>query len=199
MFDRKHYFVLGVIVLIVSIVVPVITNYLMFVGNFKVAGDEKTWIGYLGSFWGSVISGALTLIGVGFTINSSYEGIKLTLKAQKEAQERQIMIDSMKARLMNLYQPLYFLINEFHYTHGAHNFEDLTDEEKRKFSNVLSENLIYADSKLDEKYMEFRWALNSNDIENANKLYIEIGRLVDDEVDFLRNELKLPKLKDVEE
>ncbi|MED4392520.1 hypothetical protein P4699_20350 [Priestia aryabhattai] len=62
---------------IIMILFPIITNGLMLVGNFKVAGDSQisqTWIGYLGSFWGAilggVISGAITLIGVRLTIHN---------------------------------------------------------------------------------------------------------------------------------
>jgi hypothetical protein len=32
----------------------------MFVVGFRVAGDEKTWIGYLSSFWGTVIGGVIS-------------------------------------------------------------------------------------------------------------------------------------------
>ncbi|MGE7607665.1 hypothetical protein ACQKML_13740 [Peribacillus frigoritolerans] len=60
--------------LIIMLLFPVITNWLMFVGNFKVAGDDKTWIGFLGSFCGAIIggiiSGTITLMGVRLTIQS---------------------------------------------------------------------------------------------------------------------------------
>jgi hypothetical protein len=60
------------LVVAIMIIVPVITNSLMFVGNFKVAGNEGIWIGYFGSYWGAIIggvvSGAITLIGVRQTI-----------------------------------------------------------------------------------------------------------------------------------
>ncbi|MBU8732343.1 hypothetical protein [Cytobacillus oceanisediminis] len=59
---------------ILMMIFPIITNGLMFVGDFKVAGDTKTWIGYLGSFWGAIIggivSGAITLMGVRLTIEN---------------------------------------------------------------------------------------------------------------------------------
>lgn len=65
----------GIIITIaIMILFPILTNILMFVGDYKVAGDDKTWIGYLGSFWGAiiggVISGAITLIGVQITISN---------------------------------------------------------------------------------------------------------------------------------
>lgn len=54
------------------IIIPILTNCLMFFSIFPVSGDEKTWIGFLGSFWGAIIggiiSGAITLIGVRLTI-----------------------------------------------------------------------------------------------------------------------------------
>lgn len=60
--------------IILMILIPIITNYLMFIGDFKVAGDVDTWIGYLGSFWGAIIggtiSGAITLVGVRLTIKN---------------------------------------------------------------------------------------------------------------------------------
>lgn len=65
----------GIIITIaIMILFPILTNKLMFVGDYKVAGDDKTWIGYLGSFWGAiiggVISGIITLIGVQITISN---------------------------------------------------------------------------------------------------------------------------------
>jgi hypothetical protein len=69
---ESYKFVLLVVALMV--IFPIITNSLMFVGNFKVAGNDVTWIGYLGSFWGAiiggVISGAITLMGVRLTIEN---------------------------------------------------------------------------------------------------------------------------------
>lgn len=89
-------FVIGSVILM--ILIPIITNYLMFVGDFKVAGDNKTWIGYLGSFWGAIIggiiSGALTLIGVNITIKS---------QLNKEFQE------NMPQQLMNLEDIILFV------------------------------------------------------------------------------------------
>lgn len=63
--------------MIVIFMVPVFVNALMFIEGGNVAGDEKTWIGFLGSFIGAVvggiISGVLTLYGVILTIQRQRE------------------------------------------------------------------------------------------------------------------------------
>lgn len=71
---KKLFFYILIGMACTMIIFPIVTNYLMFFNIFPVAEDEKTWIGYLGSFWGAiiggVISGAITLIGVRMTIQN---------------------------------------------------------------------------------------------------------------------------------
>jgi hypothetical protein len=59
------------------IVFPVMINILMFIEIFPVAGDEKTWISSLNTFWGAiiggVIAGVLTLLGVRITIRENHD------------------------------------------------------------------------------------------------------------------------------
>lgn len=58
----------------IMVIFPIITNELMFIKSYRVADDTKTWIGFIGSFWGAIIggiiSGAITLIGVRMTIQN---------------------------------------------------------------------------------------------------------------------------------
>jgi hypothetical protein len=67
------FLVLGAFTLM--LIFPWITNELMFLRDFRVAGDTNAWLGYQGSFWGAiiggVISGAITLIGVRLTITQN--------------------------------------------------------------------------------------------------------------------------------
>ncbi|PMC37313.1 hypothetical protein CJ195_11155 [Bacillus sp. UMB0899] len=79
--------------LIIAVLVPVLINVLMFINITPVAGDEKTWISTLGSFWGTIIggiiAGAITLYGVRATIKSSEEGINRTLREQRAIREEE--------------------------------------------------------------------------------------------------------------
>lgn len=70
--DKKTSWLFVGGVIIILIIFPIITNALMFIKTYEVAGDSNTWIGFLGSFGGAiiggVISGAITLVGVRLTI-----------------------------------------------------------------------------------------------------------------------------------
>jgi hypothetical protein len=170
MFNKKHYMVLGVIVLIVSIVVPVITNYLMFVGNFKVAGDEKTWIGYLGSFWGAIIGGAIsgyiTLMGVGLTINHA-EKIRKQDEYPKKINNLEKLINKLESNLkeietfLRLKPPFELNNNEdlrLFFIDGnlniqpTENYQDIVD----KFLYELKEIILEIDSKWYKDYFVLR-------------------------------------------
>lgn len=96
--------------LIIAVLVPVFINIIMFINLTPVAGDEKTWISTLGSFWGAIlggiIAGAITLYGVRATIKSSEEGINRTLTEQRVIREEEKRLATTKERLLNLYQPV---------------------------------------------------------------------------------------------
>jgi hypothetical protein len=61
------------LIVLITLLVPIMVNQLMYIDGGKVAGDKTTWIGFHGSFIGAIvgglISGALTLVGVILTIN----------------------------------------------------------------------------------------------------------------------------------
>ncbi|MFJ7471133.1 hypothetical protein ACIQWI_21560 [Peribacillus frigoritolerans] len=84
---------------IIMLIFPVITNWLMFVGSFEVAGDKNTWIGYLGSFWGAiiggVISGAITLLGVRMTIKDA-EKVRQKDEYPKKINNLEILIHQLE-------------------------------------------------------------------------------------------------------
>jgi hypothetical protein len=75
--NNRHWTFLVAGIIIILIFVPIIVNGIMFINVGGVAGDEKTWIGFMGSFIGAiiggVISGILTLIGVILTIQRQRE------------------------------------------------------------------------------------------------------------------------------
>jgi hypothetical protein len=105
--ERKHwgYFIAGIMA--VLIIVPLIVNGLMFIDGGNVAGDQKTWIGFLGSFIGAIVgglvSGALTLVGVILTINRQRDidfdnkYPKIMVKGKKIYDEMIFITDVLKA------------------------------------------------------------------------------------------------------
>lgn len=149
----------------IAVLVPVFINVIMFINLTPVAGDEKTWISTLGSFWGAIlggiIAGAITLYGVRATIKSSEEGINRTLKEQRAIREEEKRLATTKERLLNLYQPASSLHAEYFYKYNAHNFSSLTPEEKRNFILLLDRNIVYGDKLLFTKLLELTWSARS--------------------------------------
>ncbi|URM31589.1 hypothetical protein LLY41_14300 [Cytobacillus firmus] len=101
--DKKTIVKFIVYISLIAILFPVIINCLMFVNIFPVAGDEKTWISSLGTFWGAIIggvvSGTLTLIGVKISVEGSFKGIRKTI----EHQEKENFKENIGLKLNKLY------------------------------------------------------------------------------------------------
>jgi len=76
MYFIKYYFkkiksFKGAIILIIAILTaPIIVNWIMFQGKWKVAGVISNWIGFYGAYIGSVFGGLITLLGVKLTIDA---------------------------------------------------------------------------------------------------------------------------------
>lgn len=100
--DKKTrwLFVGGAIVIL--IIFPIITNALMFINTIKVAGNENTWIGFLGSFGGAiiggVISGAITLVGVRLTIEHAEKNRRID-EYPKKINNLEILIKKLEKNL----------------------------------------------------------------------------------------------------
>jgi hypothetical protein len=201
--NKTMRYKLILIILAIMILFPIIINMMMNVSVlpslFPVVGDETVWIALLGTFWGAiiggVIAGVLTLYGVNRTIEASFLAIKENDIQQNSLRKKELEINMAKERLKELYQPTESLISKYIYKYGAHNFEDLNDEEKIELIYLLDRNKLYADSELDQKILEIKWASRSKipDIESANNLYSEIGDLIDAEIITLREKLGLPQ------
>lgn len=62
-----------VVIILLATLVPVLVNWIVSGNVGTVAGDDKTWIGFLGTLYGAIIggliSGFLTFLGVFITIN----------------------------------------------------------------------------------------------------------------------------------
>lgn len=88
-FSNKTYIISAIIL----IVIPIVVNELMSFHIVKVYGDTNAWVGFLGSYFGSIISGAITLIGVLLTLQHSEKESKKALDlAKKEARRNQLPI-----------------------------------------------------------------------------------------------------------
>lgn len=72
-FSKKTYYILIIILLFT---IPILVNHLMSFKVTKVYGDTNTWIGFLGSYIGAIISGIVTVFGVLLTIKFTREESK---------------------------------------------------------------------------------------------------------------------------
>jgi hypothetical protein len=68
--QSKRYLYLCIIVLFIILIfiIPFIVNWLMSFSVVKVYGDTNSWIGFLGTYIGSIISGLITFLGVLLTL-----------------------------------------------------------------------------------------------------------------------------------
>jgi len=128
----------------------------MFVGDYKVAGDDKTWIGYLGSFWGAiiggVISGIITLIGVQITISNQDRKEFIN-----QYPHRKIALDNYLTSSNNAKSYLYeafgdkrILLNQGHFYGRIDKFISDLENNLMEVVKVDSESYKFAKSLLEE-------------------------------------------------
>jgi hypothetical protein len=170
MIGKKYYIFLGVFVVVILIVVPVITNYLMFVDNFQVAGDEKTWIGYFGSFWGAiiggVISGVITLLGVRLTIENQERKEFINSYPQKKI-NGDIIQDAIVEFIRDMKSfDLTKEVDKMNAVHRVGRFKNETEsllEKSAIISGQVYQNIRYLSEHLDS------WVRYNNDVAEFNE------------------------------
>lgn len=167
--DNKWIWKFVLYSVIIMLLFPIITNGLMFVGDFKVAGDDKTWIGYLGSFWGAIlggiISGTITLMGVRTTINHNEE-----LRNKENFPNKLYRLEKLISYLENTYKEFEDMMaldfgekRSFFYSIDT-NYNLYKSERFYRYTNQLfeklNEDIVYVDSKTYKMFFEFRRKVN---------------------------------------
>lgn len=175
------WIILSSILLGVVLYLPFIFNNLSFKWEHLFTNENvEPWVNifvtYYGAILGGLISGAITLTGVIITINNN---------ARR---------NSAKDRLFYLYHPVERLLNYFHFSYGAHHFDDLTKEEQEQLLSILSKNLLYADAKVYKNILELHWIYKSDEHDGLNERYIEISYNIHEQIEELRKILHLPKI-----
>ena len=66
--SSRLYIIITILFITLLIVIPTVVNHLMSFKVIKVYGDTNTWIAFLGSYIGSIISGLITFLGVLLTL-----------------------------------------------------------------------------------------------------------------------------------
>ena len=102
--------------------------------------------------------------------------------------ERRSMLN---LRFNNLYAPFEKLI--WLHTHGAFLFTDLDENLQRDFFNLLFSNYEYADAKLKELLLRFKWAYDTPGAapEEANKYFFMIEKQISAMFNYLSKKLFL--------
>jgi hypothetical protein len=157
--NKKVIVIFVFILLILSIGIPFIVNYLTFFRVLPIKGSEETWISTLGSFWGAIvggmISGILTLFGVILTLN----GTLTMLRKEKN-------LDYYKERLRYFYQPAYIKVEKFEYytknvlSKKDLNFNSLDIPNRNSFLALLRNSSSYASDILVEEFFKFEGLYN---------------------------------------
>ncbi|MEH7470529.1 hypothetical protein V7158_01905 [Priestia megaterium] len=83
----------------ILIIIPVVVNSLMFIPVGKAVSTNSVWVGFFGSYIGSILSGLFTLLGVMMTIND------LKNREQEDKLPKQLMaIDDLIAFINRQYK-----------------------------------------------------------------------------------------------
>jgi len=76
----------------ILVIIPIVVNALMFIPVGKAVSTNSVWVGFFGSYIGSILSGLFTLLGVMMTIND------LKNREQEDKLPKQLMaIDDLIA------------------------------------------------------------------------------------------------------
>ncbi|CAG9620865.1 hypothetical protein [Sutcliffiella rhizosphaerae] len=133
MFSKKHLYLFTILI----ILIPVIVNILM---NSRLplfpVGLNNDWIGFFGSFLGSIVGGGLTLLGVKLTLDyqSDKEYINTTPK-------KIMRLHKMSKSLNNLNNHIVFSKGAIDKKYIASKIEELLEEassiDSLVFSNIV--------------------------------------------------------------
>ncbi|MEK4752286.1 hypothetical protein MKX72_07315 [Priestia sp. FSL R5-0597] len=151
--SKRTYIILGILTLLILLVgVPAFVNYLMSVHIVKVYGDVPAWIGFLGTYIGSILSGAITLIGVILTLKHSERQSKIAgalAKTEARRDSLPIMISHAEESLDIIRECLQHInVLERIKNHNPHVFLFILDdcynflqtEESKEFHTRLAES-----------------------------------------------------------
>lgn len=61
---KRPYLIIAILFIILLLFVPYVVNKLMGISITHIHGDSNTWITFLGSYIGSIVSGIITFLGV---------------------------------------------------------------------------------------------------------------------------------------
>ncbi|WP_163529278.1 hypothetical protein [Halobacillus ihumii] len=114
---------------------PILTNFIMTLSWFEIAGDKNTWISFYGSYLGGITGGLLTL-----------GGVLLTLNHQKESKEQDSKVEEHKTLLLMYPKFLLILSNlkniKFSLVHNdLYEMEDIEHEMLKWRIKSLSEKV----------------------------------------------------------
>lgn len=87
-----------ILFLIVMVLIPIGVNYLMSFKVVKVYGDNNAWIGFLGTYIGSLLSGVFT-----------FGGVLLTIKFTREFTREESRRDKLPEKIDNMEQCLDYI------------------------------------------------------------------------------------------
>lgn len=132
----------GAILLIIAILTaPIIVNWIMFQGKWKVAGGTSDWIGFYGAYIGSVFGGLITLLGVKLTIDAQ-ERVRIRNSYPKKIRLIHGMIK--KLNIINNHIIIqkkgenYFINEEYLKNQVEELLDEASEVDNLVFSNILS-------------------------------------------------------------
>jgi hypothetical protein len=178
----NKWYRITILILVIIITLPIITNYLTFIRiPFLPTNQNSVWIGFFGSFFGSIIGGLLTLIGIYLTIKREhYEkiisnfGIKIR-KVDEVSNSLEKLIDEI-AKIENPVNHVDF-VNRYH--------EEINNEILRKIREIK----VLASEVNAELYYEISF-IQKLLIETFNSYFENINHIIFNDESFGRDEEK---------
>lgn len=149
-FIKKYY----KIVLLISFL-PLVISILMKCVIFKVSsGDANGWLSFWGSYFGGIISGALTLAGVSYTIISNNKNIEKSFELQSLENYK----NNMGHRMTKFYELKYIAFEAERLTDNRYKPDIIKEQRIGYVINNLNKMLelsIYVDDMMFEETKEF--------------------------------------------
>lgn len=144
-FGKQYYkFILLILFL------PLVISILMKWAIFKVfSGDVNGWLSFWGSYFGGIISGALTLVGVSYTLTSNNKNIKESFELQSLENYK----NNMGFRMTKFYELKYIAYEAERLTNNKYKPDILQTERTGYIISNLNKMLelsIYVDDNMFE-------------------------------------------------
>ena len=168
---KKYLFLISIIGLFLIIVSPIIVNLVITrnpLFDYRIAGESKDWIGFYGTFLGSVLASIVAYVVMIYTIKNNEEQTKKTLQ-QSELEHLRIikheeliaLRNDLSNRIANINYPSIIRACQYPFDFNPDDELNRLDNLYYLYQQLSNSSLLAYGTEKDFEYRDFNYAYNT--------------------------------------